>query len=196
MKKLLIAATVFSMSFLLAGGFLGLAGPETVLARESQVKKEGNTVVGKLKEISKKAKIITIDRKGKGFFIVKINDKTVFKNAKDITSLKASEKVKVQYIKIGAENIALKVERVLVKLPKGVKEIKTPELEALLKKADQKLVLIDARPHIKYRESHIAGAVSLPYSKLKKVSKSKEKGLKLLSYPKDAHLIFYCGGET
>ncbi len=176
--------------------YSGLLGPEDALAKEAAAKKDGIVVKGKLKGVSKKAKMITIDQKDKGFCFVKIDDKTVFKNAKDINSLKPNDKVKVQYKKIGADNMALKIERMLVKLPKGVTEIKTPELEALLKKAPKNLVLVDARPGIKFRENHIPGSVSVPYSKLKKVAKDKEKGIKMLPFPKDSQLIFYCGGDT
>ena len=106
------------------------------------------------------------------------------------------EKIKVHYKKMGGENVALEVGKILVKLPEGVSEIKTKALEEMIAGKLEGFVLIDARPLPRYRENHIPGAVSLPYSKLKKVADSKEKVLKLLNFAKDATLVFYCGGDT
>jgi len=191
-----LVAFTFSSGILLDTAILS---PAAAYAKEAKQQLPKGEVIAKgvLKGISRKAKMITLDQKDQGFSFIKFNDKTVFKNVESASKLKAGEKIKIHYKKIGGENVALEVDKILVKLPEGVSEIKTKALEEIIAgKREGKFVLVDARPLPKYRENHIPGAVSLPYAKLKKVADSKEKGLKLLHFDKDATLIFYCGGDT
>lgn len=151
---------------------------------------------GVIKGITRKAKMITLDQKGMGFSFIKFNDETNFKNVADISGLKAGEKVKIEIKKVGDENIAVNIEKLLVKLPEGVTEIKTDELKAMIDDDKKDFVLIDTRPLAKYKENHIPGAVAVPYAKLKKVADNQEEGFKLLPFDKNALLVFYCGGDT
>jgi len=144
---------------------------------------------GKITGISRKAKTISIQLKNSNSFTVTFNDQTIYKNAKSYKSLKTKDAIKIKYKVSKGENIAVEIERALVKLPAGVKEIKTTALVKLMKKPNS-LVLIDARPQAMYEQSHIPGAVSVPYSKLIKLGK------KLLPFPKEKLLVFYCGGDT
>ena len=144
---------------------------------------------GKITGISRKAKTVSIAQKDGGYFTAIFNDKTKYKNAKSYKSLKVKDAIKVKYKKVKSENIAILIERALAKLPAGVTEIKTKELSQLLA-ANQSFKLIDARPVAMFEQSHIPGAISIPFSKLKKVGK------KLLPFPKNELLVFYCGGDT
>lgn len=158
-------------------------------------KEEGIIVKGKVKGLTQKAKMISVDQKDKGVCMIKFNDKTIYKNASSSKDFKIGEAVKITIKKVDAENIAQIIEKLLVRLPEGIKEIKTDELEALIQ-AKKDYVLIDTRPGPKYKENHIPTAVSIPFSKLKKVAKNMEEGLKLLPFEKNKPLIFYCGGNT
>jgi len=191
-----LVAFIFSSGILLDTAPLS---PAVAYAKEAKQQLPRGEVLtkGVVKGISQKAKMITLDQKDKGFCFIKFNDKTVFKNVESAGKLKAGEKIKIHYKKMGGENVALEVGKILVKLPEGVVEIQTKALEEIVAgKKTGKFVLIDARPQPKFRENHIPGAVSVPYAKLKKVADSQEKGLKLLHFDKDATLIFYCGGDT
>lgn len=65
--------------------------------------------------------------------------------------------------------------------------ITTAEVEQLLEAGPEKapLLLVDARPAVKYEQGHVPGAVSIPKAMLAK---------NLDQLPKDKTLIFYCGG--
>jgi rhodanese-related sulfurtransferase len=77
----------------------------------------------------------------------------------------------------------------LAKLPKGVTEIKTDELKALID-AKTDFTLVDARPEKRWAISHIPGAVSIGTRAYKK------KAGELLPKDKSALVITYCGGST
>lgn len=149
-------------------------------------------VKGKIKSIAGPAKTISLAVENRGAMIFKWTDTTKFGNAKDSKELHPEEAVMVEYVDAGSEHIATKITRILAKLPKGVTEIKTAELEALARKGPGVggYTLIDARPASKYGEGHIPTAVSIPFSELEK------QGAKLLPAEKDRLLIFYCGGVT
>jgi hypothetical protein len=167
--------------------------PTDAMAKKAK-KSDEFIAKGKLKGFSLKAKMITLDQKGKGFCFIKFTDQTNFQNLK-LNKIKPGAKIKVKYKKKGGENIAIKVEKLLVKLPEGITEIKTDELQALIQNK-KTFTLVDARPPQKFKENHIKGAISIPYSKLKKVAKNKEKGMKYFPFDKDRLLVFYCGGDT
>jgi predicted sulfurtransferase len=171
-------------------GFKGLAfaadPPNVVKQAEAQ------KIKGKITNISQKAKTIALAKKDKSFFLLKFNDETKLKGVKSTKEFKAGEAIVVNYTTINGENIATSLQKALVKLPKGIKEIKTKELAELLT-SKKDLVVVDARPAIKFAESHIPGAISIPYSKLLKMG---DDGAKLLEKYKDRQLVFYCGGAT
>lgn len=71
-------------------------------------------------------------------------------------------------------------------LPAGVNEITTPELKALFDR-QEKFVLINSLSSLEFTQSKIAGAINIPYGRLRD-------GLAKLPEAKDAKLIFYCLG--
>ncbi|HHC25377.1 MAG TPA: rhodanese-like domain-containing protein [Desulfobacterales bacterium] len=148
------------------------------------------SVKGKVKGISLNAHTIAVDVKNQGFLVFKLNERTMYKNAKSAEDIKAGESVTVSYKPIGADNVAYVIRKNLVKLPDGVTEISTQELLSLVNSQKGDYLLIDARPAIKYKEEHIPSCVSIPFTKLKKEGKG------LLPADKDRLLIFYCGGPT
>jgi predicted sulfurtransferase len=153
---------------------------------------ETQGVKGKISNISQKAKTIALTKSDASFFLVKFTDKTKLKGVSSTKEFKEGEAIVVKYTVVNGENIATSLEKALVKLPKGLKEIKTNELVKLLK-SNKDLVVIDSRPKVKYDESHIRDAISIPYSKLVKMG---DDGAKLLDKFKDRQLVFYCGGST
>jgi len=161
-------------------------------AGAAQAEVAAQQVKGKITNISQKAKTIALARKDKSFFLLKFTDDTTLKGVKSSKEFKVGEAIIVHYTAVNGENIASSLEKALVKLPKGVKEIKTDPLADLIEK-DKNVVIIDARPPARYAEGHIAGAVSIPYAKLAKMG---EDGVKLLEKYKDRQLVFYCGGPT
>ncbi|MCP3891548.1 MAG: rhodanese-like domain-containing protein [Desulfobulbaceae bacterium] len=158
----------------------------------AEASKEMKKVKGKITNISQKAKTIALAKKDKSFFLLKFTDETELKGIKSSKELKVGEAIIVKFKNVNGENLATSLEKALVKLPKGTKEIKTDALSELLNK-DKNIVVVDARPLIKFGESHIADAVSVPFSKLTKMG---DDGAKLLEKYKDRQLVFYCGGPT
>ena len=161
-------------------------------AAKTEMQAEAQKLKGKITNISQKAKTIALAKKDKSFFLLKFNDETKLKGVKSTKEFKVGEAIVVNYTTTNGENIATSLEKALVKLPKGIKEIKTKELAELLT-SKKDLVVVDARPAVKYAESHIPGAVSIPFSKLIKMG---DDGAKLLENYKDRQLVFYCGGTT
>ena len=159
---------------------------------KAEMQAEAQKVKGKITNISQKAKTIALAKKDKSFFLLKFNDETKLKGIKSTKEFKVGEAIVVNYTTADGENTAVSLEKALVKLPKGIKEIKTKELAELLT-SKKDLVVVDARPTIKYDESHIPGAISIPFSKLVRMG---DDGAKLLEKYKDRQLVFYCGGTT
>jgi predicted sulfurtransferase len=145
-----------------------------------------------ISNISQKAKTIALTQKDKSFFLVKFTDQTELKGVASTKEFKEGEAIVVNYTTVNGENVATSLAKALVKLPKGLKEIKTKELAELIK-SNKDLVVIDSRPGARYDENHIPGAVSIPYSELLKKG---DDGAKLLEKYKDKQLVFYCGGNT
>lgn len=179
-------------NLLLAGAVLPPSIGVVYAAETQKAQAEVQKVKGKITNISQKAKTIALSKKDKSFFLLKFTDSTILKGVKSTREFKVGEAIIVNYTKENGENLATSLEKALVKLPKGVSEIKTDEL-AKLSAENKGLVIIDARPPIKYAEGHIPGSVSLPFSKLSKMG---EKGESMLAKYKDKQLVFYCGGPT
>lgn len=168
-------------------GFVGIAQAAT-----AEAAKDVQMVKGKITNISQKAKTIALSQKDNSFFLLKFSDDTELKGVTSSREFKVGEAIIVTYKTVNGENLATSLEKSLVKMPKGTKEIKTDNLVDLLAK-DKNLVVIDSRPSPRYAEGHIAGAVSIPFSKLTKMG---DDGAKLLEKYKDRQLVFYCGGPT
>lgn len=191
--KLGLSALLATNLLILSEAVPGVAGfAFAAEATKAEMKAEAQKVKGKITNISQKAKTIALAKKDKSFFLLKFNDETKLEGVKSTKEFKVGEAIVVNYTTTNGENIATSLKKALVKLPKGIKEVKTKELaELLTNKKD--LVLVDARPAVKYAESHIPGAISIPYSKLLKKG---DDGAKLLEKYKDRQLVFYCGGAT
>ena len=140
-------------------------------------------VVGK----SNRAKTISIEV-GKGkqakTMMVKFDDQT-----KGVEHAVKGHAAIITFEKRDTDVYAKVVQQKLAKLPQGVTEIKTEELNALVTNAHQ-MYLVDSRPASRYGQSHLPGAVSIPVPVLK------EKQAALLPADKNELLIFYCGGPT
>jgi predicted sulfurtransferase len=198
MKKGVLKAGLMSLlavNLLLVGNIMqpieGFEG--FVFAAETEkAKAEMQKVKGKITNISQKAKTIALAKKDKSFFLLKFSDDTTLKGVASTKEFKVGEAIFVHYTTVGGENIASSLEKAIVKLPKGVTEIKTDELAKLIE-SDKDLVIIDARPPVKYGEAHIASAISIPFSKLVKMG---DDGSQLFDKYKDKQLVFYCGGPT
>ena len=161
-------------------------------APKAEMQAESQKVKGKITNISQKAKTIALAKKDKSFFLLKFNDETKLVGIKSTKEFKVGEAIIVNYTTANGENIASSLQKSLVKLPAGIKEVKTKELAELIT-SNKNLVVIDARPAVKYAESHVPGSISIPFSKLIKMG---DDGAKLLEKYKDRQLVFYCGGAT
>jgi predicted sulfurtransferase len=185
----LLAANVLLLSDVVPGinGF-SLAAETAKVETPADVQ----TVKGAITNISQKAKTIALTKSDQSFFLLKFSDETKLSGVASTKEFAEGEAIIVQYTTVKGENIATSLEKALVKLPEGMKEIKTKELSELLSGKNNFLV-IDARPYVKYAESHIPGSISVPYSELVKLG---DDGAKLLEKYKDRQLVFYCGGAT
>lgn len=185
-----LAFVLILLSFIAAG----CAGRETTssappaaAAPQTVAKAEAPTYKGTVTGVSEKAKTISISVGPEGkaeTMMLRYDDRT-----SGVDYAKKGESVTITYEKQGQDVIALAVKPNLAKLPEGVTEIRTAELQTLLDKGAD-LLVIDARPESRYAQSHLPGAVSISVEKL-----AKEMGAAL---PKDKEklLIFYCGGPT
>ena len=195
MKKGVLKAGLMSLlavNLLLAGNIMQPTEGFVFAAETQKAQAEMQKVKGKITNISQKAKTIALAKKDKSFFLLKFSDDTTLKGVASTKEFKVGEAIFVHYTTVGGENIASSLEKAIVKLPKGVTEIKTDELAKLIE-SDKNLVIIDARPPVKYGEGHIASAISIPFSKLVKM---KDNGSQLFDKYKDKQLVFYCGGPT
>ena len=195
MKKGVLKAGLMSLlavNLLLAGNIMQPIEGVVFAAETEKAQAEMQKVKGKITNISQKAKTIALAKKDKSFFLLKFSDDTTLKGVASTKEFKVGEAIFVHYTTVGGENIASSLEKAIVKLPKGVTEIKTDELAKLIE-SDKDLVIIDARPPVKYGEGHIASAISIPFSKLVKMG---DDGSQLFDKYKDKQLVFYCGGPT
>jgi len=149
-------------------------------------------VKGQVKAVTNKAKTVSVNVKGKGLMLFKFNDGTKFINFTKTKEIKFPTAVVVKYKVEGPDNVALSIKKALISLPKGVTEIKTDEVAALVEKGPKagNYFLVDARPATVTSAGHISTAVSIPVNVLGK------KGAELLPSDKSKLLIFYCGGPT
>lgn len=146
-----------------------------------------NAYEGKIVGKSNKAKTISIEI-GKGnqakVMMVKFDDQTT-----GVQNAVKGHAAIIKFEKRDGGIFATAVKPKLAKLPPGVTEIKTEELEQLV--ADHhEMLIIDSRPASRYGQSHLPGAVSIPVPMLKERKDS------LLPKDKNMLLVFYCGGPT
>ena len=152
-------------------------------AKKDQGQKYAGKVVGK----SNKAKSISIVV-GKGdkakTIMVKFDDKT-----KGVEHASKGHASIIFYEMRDGQPWATVVKPKLAKLPKGVTEIKTDELQAMVD-SQTDFALIDARPGKRYAGAHMPAAISLGTKEYKTQAAS------LLPKDKNKLLVFYCGGPT
>ena len=165
----------------------------TFLGQAITAEKSGDLKVkGQVKAVSNKAKTLSLNVKDKGVMLFKFNNDTKFINFTKTKEIKYPTAVLVTYKTEGPDNMALSIKKALVSPPKGVTEIKTEEVAALVEKGPDagNYFLVDARPATVASAGHIPTAVSIPVNVLKK------KGAELLPSDKNKLLVFYCGGPT
>lgn len=144
-----------------------------------------HTVAGQVTGVSKKAKTISVEEKGKTV-LIRYNDGTT-----GMEHAQVGEGVIVTWASVGKDRLAVSIAPKLAKLPEGVSEITPAELVALLAGPDAKTIfLADARPASRFVEGTIPGSVSVPVDLLE------EKKEGILPADKDIQLLFYCGGPT
>jgi rhodanese-related sulfurtransferase len=73
------------------------------------------------------------------------------------------------------------------KAKEGYVVITSEELRAMVARPEPGMVVIDARTPKEYQEVHITGAINIPEPEL-------AKNHSLLTFPKEAKLVFYCNG--
>lgn len=154
-------------------------------------KAEATHVKGKIGNISQKAKTIALTPPDGSFFLLKFTDETTVNGVDSISELKNDEMITADFKVVDGANIATSISLVMVELMPGTTEVKTEALVELVKAG--KVVVVDSRPVARYNESHIPGAVSIPFAKLVQLG---DEGDKLLEPYKDKQLAFYCGGPT
>ncbi|MCK5071514.1 MAG: rhodanese-like domain-containing protein [Desulfocapsa sp.] len=190
MKKNLIKFIPFLImaSFLVTGCAQDPSSTTTAAkpAAGTKAKAEGTKYVGKVVGKSNKAKSISIVvGKGKAAktIMVKFDDKT-----KGVSHAAKGHASIIFYEMRDGQPWATVVKPKLAKLPKGVTEIKTEEMKALVD-SGASYTLIDARPGKRYAGGHMPGAISIG---------TKEYKAKAGMLPKDknALIITYCGGPT
>jgi len=185
-----LAFVLLLLSFVMAGCAeqkpTGTAASPVVSAASAQ-KKEGPVYKGIIGDVSKKARTISINVGPEGkteSMLVLFDDKTT-----GIDFAKKGDSVTIAYEMRDQVAHALSIKPNLAKLPEGVTEIKTVELQDLVaRKAD--MLLVDCRPEARFAQSHLPGAVSISVDKMAKEQAA------VLPKEKDKLLVFYCGGPT
>jgi len=149
--------------------------------------KEENVYTGEIVGKSEKAKTVSIEV-GKGdqakTMMLKFDEQT-----KGVDQAVKGHAAIIKFEMRGNNKYATEIKPKLAKLPDGVTEIKTEELQDLLKN-NADMFLVDARPASRYGQSHLPGAVSIP------VPLMQEKQAAALPLDKNRMLVFYCGGPT
>lgn len=163
------------------------APPAPAKQAASATKEESLSYKGTIGNVSEKAKSIAIQVGPEGkaeTMIVRYDGKT-----RGVEFAKKGDSVTIAFELRDQEPHAISIKPNLAKLPDGVSEIKTAELQSLVdKKAD--LEILDSRPESRYAQSHLPGALSVSVEKL-----AKEQGA-ALPKNKEQLLVFYCGGPT
>jgi len=150
-------------------------------------KQEENVYKGKIVGKSNKAKTISIEV-GKGdqakTMMLKLDEQT-----KGVEHAVKGHAAIIKFEMRGNNKYATEIKPKLAKLPEGVTEIKTEEVQELIKNHTD-MFLVDARPESRYGQSHLPGAVSIPVPLLQ------EKQAAALPLDKNKLIVFYCGGPT
>lgn len=164
----------------------GAKQTETQQTQQAEQKEE-NVYTGEIVGKSEKAKTVSIEV-GKGdqakTMMLKFDEKT-----KGIEHAVKGHAAIIKFEMQGTNKYASEIKPKLAKLPDGVTEIKTEELQDSIKNHTD-MFLVDARPEGRYGQSHLPGAVSIPVPLLQ------EKQEAALPLDKNKLIVFYCGGPT
>ncbi len=163
-----------------------------------------DAVKGRINYISKKAGTIQLTPKGKEPVVVRVDDSTVFEEAKNLKDLGTKDLIRVEF---EPGKPATKVTKIVFGIPKE-KEVSVKEMDAFMKgdwscrtpegkevdmaqveEGMRKCVLVDARPKKRFVAGHIPTAISI-------FAKDLPDNLDKLPEDKDTQIIFYCGGPT
>jgi rhodanese-related sulfurtransferase len=172
---------------LLAGGCANReqAG-ESSSAKEPASQAATNSYSGKIVALSMRAKTLFITV-GSGAnaqtVVVKFDDAT-----KGIDEIVEGHFATIHSELRGGETHAISVQPNKAILPEGIADIDTDELTRLMKERDS-FVLVDPRPEARYKQSHLPGAVSIPFQS------AEQQQVELLPRNKDTLLVFYDGGH-
>lgn len=148
-----------------------------------------NTLAGKLKGVSSKAKSLSLQI-GKNVEVIFFDDATTLKNAPTYKKIPKGESVKIVYGKKDGKTYAK-----LVEVKKGIdvpkeKLASVEDVAALVAKGPEKgnYVLLDSRPGKMYEQGHIPSAVSMPFFAFDKLKE------KVLPQDKEVLQVYYCAG--
>jgi len=142
-------------------------------------------VTGQIQSISKRARTLQVfDQKTKQVHVVRLGSQTRYENAASLKEFIVNDKVVIDYEPGQPARI---VKRVVIQVPPE-KLISTQELSGLIARKAP-MLLVDARPAMRFQEGHLPGAVSIPVGKM-------SKRLGELPADKNRLLVFYCGGPT
>ena len=192
MKKNLLKLVPFFImaSFLVTGcnqGTSSTASAVKPVVEAKAQKPQGPSYKGTVVGLSNKAKSISI-QVGKGkdaqTVMIKFDD-----NTKGVDHASKGHASIVFYEMRDGQPWATVVKPKLAKMPKGVTEIKTDELQALMD-SDADFVLIDARPGKRFAAGHIAGSINVGVKQYKKVAAA------VMPKDKNKLIVTYCGGPT
>ena len=143
---------------------------------------------GRVKSVVNVARTIAVELENKSVVVVKVDASTQFANAASVNDFIPDEVVTVDYSKVGSENRAKSVSKVIAPPPAGVTRIAAAALRDLIKKGGSKFLLVDSRPPVRYNEAHLPGAISIPLDAMEKEAE------KRLPADRETTLVFYCGG--
>jgi hypothetical protein len=184
-------AVVLALSVALVA--VGLTGP--ALAGKPTIMKgckachtaKPDVVRGKLVSYSPKFKSIQVNV-GPLVWIIKYDASTQFTGTEDIAKVKKGKEMSVTFTGTGDDPMASVVS---IKPPFEIPEeklVSAGEMQEMVNKGLEGVLLIDSRPPAAYASGHVPGAKNLPYPKLNKMRE------RVLPADKDAYIVFYCGG--
>jgi len=182
--------------FFIMASFLVTGCTQDTSSTTSAAKPASSTLEKKEESLVYKGKVVGKSNKAKSISIVVGNEK----KAKTVMVKFDDKTTGVEHASKGHASIifyemrdgqpwATVVKPKLAKLPKGVTEIKTDELKALID-AKTDFTLVDARPAKIYAGAHMPGAINIGTKAYKKTAAKK------LPKDKNTLLVMYCGGPT
>jgi hypothetical protein len=150
---------------------------------EAKAEASKNVYTGKVVGKSNKAKQVSIEQDNGTTVMLAFGDNTT-----GLEHAVEGQIAIVAYEMRDGKPFALDIKPKLAKVPEGTSLIDVDELKALMDKGAD-FLLVDSRPGVRYSESHLPGAISIPVCEMQEL-------LQNLPTDKNKLLIFYCGGPT